>query len=123
MKLTSPLIVSKDEYSLVYEQIETLSDRMPGQLLKAKQLNIVDDNPIKIEGDDLWQPVPWTARWDEDLEYWCAWKEKWKEKGKIEVTCHKKISKRLALSVSSFFAPSLYTKTGDGWGLEDLHIK
>jgi hypothetical protein len=118
MKLT-PLSISQDEYNLILREIENISEQIPIQLKKAKKLNIVDD-PIKIEGDDLWEPIPWSARWDEDLEYWSGWVRN----NQLQVTCHKKISKRLALRVSSAFPPSVYTRTSEGmWGMEDLNVK
>lgn len=118
MKL-SPLTVSQDEYDLILEQIKSLSSRIPSQLAKAKKLNIADDI-VTIEGDDLWEPVPWSVKWSEDLEYWCGWVRDYQ----LQVTCHKKISTRLALRVSSAFPPALYTRTSEYmWGLEDLQIK
>lgn len=113
----NPLTVSKEEYSLIVEQIKSISAQYSEKMKKAEKLKI-QNKPITIEGD-LWEPSPWSERWEQDLEYWGCWKDE-----KIELTCHKKINKRLALITSTAFPPSLYTRTSDFmWGLDELLIK
>ena len=113
------LTISQEEYRLVLDQAKELISLFPVKTGKAKKAKVKGDNPVLIEGDDLYHPTPWSDRWNDSLECWCAFE---KEK-QLHVTCHKKINKRLAIIVSTAFPLSVYTRTGSvGYGVSDLNI-